>query len=205
MRSKILRTAGLFSTAALIVAAVAASGSATAFADGQRHHGDHGHGGPPTLFVSASGQSGNSDWSCDSAAYSTIGAAVSAASPWATVVVCRGTYSEQVVISEPLTLVGPRRHHRRDRRHADLLRCPCLPARPITIYAGVVIISSNVDDREPHQSQDAMGEGIIAAGVTAPIAHVDDPPRLGRQQRPRRRRPAGFAVLPVRRQRPDPR
>ena len=170
MRSRIARTAGMFSTAALIVAAVAAGGTGTAFADGHGHHGDHGHSGPPTLFVSASGQSGNSDWSCNSAAYSTISAAVSAASPWSTVVVCPGTYSEQVVISEPLTLVG---HDATidEKGVTPTFSVPMPPGPPITIYAGVVIISSNVTI-ENFTIQNAMGEGIIAAGVTAPITHV---------------------------------
>jgi hypothetical protein len=45
---------------------------------------------------------------CSSAAYTTIGAAVAAASPRATIIVCPGSYSEDVVIptGKPLTLKG---------------------------------------------------------------------------------------------------
>ena len=96
---------------------------------------------------------------------------MSAASPWSTVVVCPGTYSEQVVISEPLTLVG---HDATidEKGVTPTFAVPMPPGPPLTIYAGVVIISSNVTI-ENLTVQDAMGEGIIAAGVTAPIAHVE--------------------------------
>ncbi len=172
MRSKLARTAGLFSAAALIVAAVAASGSGVAFADGHGGPwGDHDHNHSATLFVSASGKTGSSDWSCNSAAYSTIGAAVSAASPWSTVVVCPGAYNEQVVISEPLTLVG---HHATidESGVSPTFSVPMPPGPAATIYAAVVIISSNVTI-ENLTIKDAMGEGIIAAGLGAPITHVD--------------------------------
>jgi nitrous oxidase accessory protein NosD len=172
---KFTRAAASLFVAALVVGSVAASGAGVAWADGNGgwSHGNHGHqGGPATLFVSPSGQTGNSDWSCDSAAYSTIGAAVSAASPWATVVVCGGTYNEQVVLSQPLTLQG------RDDATIDeagvtpAFSVPMPPGPAATIYAGVVIISSNVTIQDL-TIKDAMGEGIIAAGLTAPIAHVD--------------------------------
>ena len=105
---KLARTAGSLLVAALVVGTVAFTGAGTAFADGNggSFHGDHHHNGPSTLFVSPSGQTSNSDWSCNSAGYSTIGAAVAAASPGATIVVCGGTYHEQVVISQPLSLEG---------------------------------------------------------------------------------------------------
>jgi pectin methylesterase-like acyl-CoA thioesterase len=44
-----------------------------------------------------------------SAHFATIQAAVNAASPGSTVLVCPGTYAEQVVITQPLTLRGVRR------------------------------------------------------------------------------------------------
>ena len=171
---KLARTAGSLLVAALVVGTMAFTGAGTALADGNggSFHGDHHHNGPATLFVSPSGQSGNSDWSCNSAAYSTIGAAVSAASPWATVVVCGGTYHEQVVINQPLSLEG--------RNHATIdetgvtptFSVPMPPGPPITIYAGIVIISSHVEV-ENLTITGAMGEGIIAAGLAAPITHVD--------------------------------
>ena len=50
--------------------------------------------------------SSNDGSSCDAATFSTIQSAVDAASAGDTVVVCAGTYPEDVVVSTPLTLVG---------------------------------------------------------------------------------------------------
>jgi hypothetical protein len=58
------------------------------------------------LYVSPHGTSGAADGSCDSAAYSKVQAAVDAAPAGSTVVVCRGSYTEDVIISTPLKLVG---------------------------------------------------------------------------------------------------
>ncbi|HEY6494592.1 MAG TPA: right-handed parallel beta-helix repeat-containing protein [Trebonia sp.] len=62
--------------------------------------------GSATLYVSPSGTHGAADSSCRTAAYSSISAAVAAAKSGGTVVVCRGTYHAQVVVSKPLNLVG---------------------------------------------------------------------------------------------------
>jgi hypothetical protein len=61
-----------------------------------------------TRYVSPSGQSGARDTSCATAGYSSINAAIAASSRGGTVVVCRGTYRAEVVISKPLNLVGRR-------------------------------------------------------------------------------------------------
>jgi nitrous oxidase accessory protein NosD len=169
------RAAGSLFVAALVVGTVAASGSGVAWANGNggSFQGNHGHrGGPATLFVSPSGQTGNSDWSCNSAAYSTIGAAVSAASPWATVVVCGGTYNEQVVLSQPLTLEGRGDAVIDETGVTPTFSVPMPPGPAVTIYAGVVIVSSNVTI-EDLTITGAMGEGVIAAGLAAPITHVN--------------------------------
>src|ERR1017187_5173696 len=65
--------------------------------------GDHDRG---ALFVSPLGARTNSGNSCLHARYATIQSAVTAAPKWATVVVCKGTYTEDVVVSAPLTLEG---------------------------------------------------------------------------------------------------
>ena len=57
-------------------------------------------GGPPRLFVD------NDLVQCPTAAYTTIQAAVNAAPPGATILVCPGTYAEQVKIQKPLTIMG---------------------------------------------------------------------------------------------------
>jgi hypothetical protein len=60
-----------------------------------------------TLFVSPSGSPSNPDTSCSTAAYSSIDAALQAASSGDTVHVCPGTYDEQVSIStSQVTLTG---------------------------------------------------------------------------------------------------
>ena len=52
---------------------------------------------------------------CNTAAFSTIGAAVTAASPGDTIIVCPGTYAEAVSIAKSLTLEGEKRDGGRDR------------------------------------------------------------------------------------------
>jgi parallel beta-helix repeat protein len=44
--------------------------------------------------------------SCGNAQYSAVGAAVAAATPGATIMVCPGTYHEDVIVNKPLTLIG---------------------------------------------------------------------------------------------------
>jgi nitrous oxidase accessory protein NosD len=59
-----------------------------------------------TAYVSPSGSSSGADTSCATAGYASISKAVKAASAGGTVVVCRGVYKAQVVVSKPLTLAG---------------------------------------------------------------------------------------------------
>ena len=75
--------------APLLVAGVVVAQAGAAFA-GTGHHGH-------VLYVSASAKHWNSDRSCRSAAFKTIQSAVNAAPAGGTVVVCPGTYHEQVV------------------------------------------------------------------------------------------------------------
>jgi parallel beta-helix repeat protein len=80
-----------------LAAGLLAAGAATAHA---------GSDSGSTYYVSPWGQSGASDYSCDTAAHSSISAAVAAASAGDTVVACDGIYHEQVVVRKPLTLAG---------------------------------------------------------------------------------------------------
>lgn len=84
-----------------LAAGLLAAGAAAAHAaaTGRADSGD-------TYYVSPSGQAGGSDYSCGSAAHSSISAAVAAASPGGTVVVCDGVYRDEVVIRKPLNLIG---------------------------------------------------------------------------------------------------
>jgi parallel beta-helix repeat protein len=59
-----------------------------------------------TWYVSPTGASGAAGTSCATASFGTISAAVSAAAPGDTVVVCAGTYKEDVALSTALTLSG---------------------------------------------------------------------------------------------------
>ncbi len=97
MGSRILKGAVALGLGAGVVAAAALPALA-----------DTGHWGgplPQTLYVSNSG-SAHAPLGCANAPFSTIGAAVSAATAGATVIVCPGVYTEDVVISKALNLVG---------------------------------------------------------------------------------------------------
>ena len=59
-----------------------------------------------TLYVAGGGASGNADTSCATAAYTAINAAVTAAAAGDSVVVCAGTYTEDVAVAKALTLSG---------------------------------------------------------------------------------------------------
>jgi nitrous oxidase accessory protein NosD len=59
-----------------------------------------------TAYVSPYGHSGRADTSCGTAGYSSINAAITAASSGGTVVVCPGTYDTQAIVSKPLNLLG---------------------------------------------------------------------------------------------------
>jgi len=87
---KILITMG---AAASLLAAGATAGAAQAAAGG-------------TVFVSPRGVAAGAGTSCYSARYSNINTAIAAAGSGGTVVVCPGTYHEEVVVTTPLTLIG---------------------------------------------------------------------------------------------------
>jgi Periplasmic copper-binding protein (NosD) len=137
--------------AGLMVQAGAASASA--------HH--------SMLFVSPGGSSGKAGRSCETARYSTIQSAVHAAPAWSTVVACPGTYSEDVIISSPLRLVG------RDAviKGTSTANGSCDQIGPsgpgvAPCLAGVTIKSSHVEV-DGFTVEDAVGEGILATGSLA--------------------------------------
>jgi nitrous oxidase accessory protein NosD len=148
--------------APLLIAGTVAAQAGTASAD-SRPHGR-------VLYVSQSAKPGNGDRSCRSAAFKTIQSAVAAAPAGGTVIVCAGTYHEQVVVSEPLTLVGQR---------ATIDQTGVTPTFQVTlpglgtqtIYAGVVVVSSRVT-LSGFTIRDAQGEGVLAAGLGQVIRHV---------------------------------
>jgi hypothetical protein len=119
------------------------------------------------IFVSRLGTPTNSGKSCADARYKRIQSAVNAAPKWATVVVCEGTYTEDVVVSSPLTLKG--RDATIKGTAATAFLCDQLgPKGPgvAPCLAGVTIRSSHVSI-EGFTVRGAIGEGILATGTLA--------------------------------------
>ena len=123
------------------------------------------HGGHQKVFY-VSPQAGpyNADRFCRTAAFRTIQSAVNAARPGSTVVVCQGTYHEQVVVNKPVSLQG---------RRATIDEAGVKPAFQVhlpppfgtqTIFAAVVMISSGIRF-SGFTVTHAQGEGILAAGL----------------------------------------
>lgn len=153
-----------------VVVTLASGGAALASDhghDGDGHHGD-GHRQRGVLFVSPSGSAGSDDRSCNTAGYSTIQSAVSAAPSGGVVVVCPGTYTEDVVISQPLTLTGLPGATIQG-APANTVMCDQLgPAGPgsAPCLAAVTIKSSSVKV-SGFTVTGAIGEGILATGSLA--------------------------------------
>jgi nitrous oxidase accessory protein NosD len=126
----------------------------------------------PTLYASPNATSNAAGTSCATANFSTISAAVASAASGDTVVACPGTYTEDVVITIPLTLVG----------QSATINATGLPGAPTgTIlgqapYNGITIESSNVTV-EGFKVIGAEGEGILAVNPN-PVAG----PVIGGQQ-----------------------
>jgi parallel beta-helix repeat protein len=108
------------------------------------------------LYVSPTGSSGGADTSCATAAYSTIGSAVTAAPIGGTVIVCQGTYTEDVLVQKALTLRG---------LHASI--------NATGLTNGVVVVASGVTIKG-FTITGARGEGIAVfpAGV---LSHATPP------------------------------
>jgi nitrous oxidase accessory protein NosD len=160
----------------LLSTALVAGAASSAWAHGHgHHHSNKGHPQRATLYVSPSGKPGAADRNCASAGYSKIQSAVDAASGGATVVVCRGTYAEDVIISTPLTLVG--------RQGAVVHGSPTAngncdqlgPTGPgsAPCLAGITIKSGDVTVQRLTVTG-AIGEGILATGSLSghSISHV---------------------------------
>lgn len=156
-------TAGSLLTPVLVIGALLAQAPAAVAA------------GPPggharALYVSKHASPSAADTSCKTAAFTTIGSALKAAPRRGTVVVCPGTYHEQVAITKPVSLVG---------RHAVINERGVTPTFSVnvpgvgklTIFAGVVIVSSHVSVHG-FAVKNALGEGILAAGVTGTIRDI---------------------------------
>ena len=89
-----LRSAGLVCASAVAIGGLLAAPVGVAAA------------GAATLYVSPTGTTGAADTTCATASYATINSAIAAAASGDTVIVCAGTYKEDVAVSEALTLTG---------------------------------------------------------------------------------------------------
>jgi Right handed beta helix region len=170
---------GLVSLAVVLVASFA---TGTALGDHGNHgpgnngnHGHHGHGRKAALYVSPTGTGGAKDRNCHSAAYSSVQSAVDAAPSGGTVVVCRGTYTEDVIISAPLKLLG---NHGAVIQGSSTANGQCDQLGPggpgsADCLAGITIKSSHVAVMGLKVTG-AIGEGILATGSLAggSIDHV---------------------------------
>ena len=105
---------------------------------------------PPTLFVNNSILSGYGHNPCSTAPYTTISAAVAAAAPGSRIVVCPGTYHEDVTVTTPVTIEGI--HATVDATGLD--NGFTLPAPA----AGTRVEGFTVEN--------ALGEGILAVSTT---------------------------------------
>jgi hypothetical protein len=151
--------------AAPLLAATAIAAQASAASAAPAKHGNH------VLYVSPKAWPWAKDQSCRTAKFRTIQSAVNAAPAGGTVVVCAGTYREQVVLSRPLSLRG---------QYAVIDETGVIPGFKITlpglgtatIFAGVVIVSSR-DTITGFKVTNAQGEGILAAGLGRTITGLN--------------------------------
>lgn len=108
-----------------------------------------------TEYVASAGSAGSADTSCQSAAYASIQAAILAAKPGATIVVCPGVYRTAVTIMKPVTLEGD---------HATIASTGH--------GAGVTVVASGATV-EGLTVTGAIGEGILVVGKPGrPIMRV---------------------------------
>jgi Periplasmic copper-binding protein (NosD) len=159
MTSKRIRRVAGWMLAPLLVAGTVAAQAGMASAATASQNDYH-----RVLYVSPHAWPWGADRSCRSARYRSIQAAVNAVRPGGTVVVCPGTYHEQVVIAKPVSLQGQR---------ATIDETGVTPAFQVTlppptgtktIYAAVVMVSSGIKF-SGFTVTHAQGEGILAAGL----------------------------------------
>ena len=161
---RIGRIAG-WALAPLLVAGVVTAQAGVASAATTGNNGYH-----KTLYVSPYAWPSAADRSCGSARFQTIQSAVKAAPSGGTVVVCQGTYHEQVVITKPLSLQG---------KWATIDQKGVTPTLKVTIpgigketiFAAVVMLSSDIRF-SGFTVTNALGEGIVAAGLGGDISDI---------------------------------
>jgi hypothetical protein len=112
-----------------------------------------------TVYVSPSGQGGNSGTSCGTATYSTISDAVGAdgVATGGTVIVCKGVYHEFVNIVRPLTLAG---------RPGAVVDATGIPIGIAIGGDDVTVEGMTVEHATPSKSI-PLGDGIATLGLGA--------------------------------------
>ena len=165
MTSKRIRTIAGWVLAPLLVAGAVTAQAGAASAGTTGRDGHH-----KILYVSHHAWPWGADRSCRSARFRTIQSAVNAARPGATVVVCPGTYHEQVVLSKPVSLEGRRATIDQDGVNPGFqVTLPGLGTQ--TIFAAVVMASSGIRF-SGFKVTHAQGEGILAAGLGGEISGI---------------------------------
>jgi parallel beta-helix repeat protein len=107
-----------------------------------------------TVYVSPSGQAKAAGWSCGTAAYSSIQAAVNAAPLWGTVVVCPGTYKTSVTIGRTVNLHG---------RPGAVINAKGQPYG-VGVAASWVTVSGLTVENASSTANHAPADGILTAG-----------------------------------------
>jgi hypothetical protein len=119
---------------------------------------------PSTVYVSAAGQAGAPDWSCHTAAYSSIQAAVEAAPLRGTVVVCPGTYNTSVTVDRTVNLRG---------KWGAVINATGKPYG-IGVAASWVTVSGLTVENASSTADNAPADGIITAGYISGVPKAAD-------------------------------
>jgi parallel beta-helix repeat protein len=109
---------------------------------------------PATVYVSPAGHAGAHDWSCRTAAFSSIQAAVQAAPLHGTVVVCPGVYKTSVTVDRAVNLRGNR---------GAVVDAKGLPYG-IGVAASWVTVSGLTVENASDTASGSPADGIITAG-----------------------------------------
>jgi parallel beta-helix repeat protein len=142
------------SAAGLIGAALSGTGLAATAANAS----------PSAVYVSPNGSAGAHDWSCWSAAYTSIQAAVAAAPLHGTVVVCPGVYKQSVTVNRAVNLRGER---------GAVINAKGKPYG-VGVATSWVTVSGLTVENASDTSHNAPADGIITAGYVNGVPKAAD-------------------------------
>ena len=148
---------GAVAAAAVPIALAGGVASASAVAPALSHR----------TFVSPHGKPGHGDFSCATAAFSSIQAAVNATAPRGQVIICRGSYRQDVTVTKRLTLIGY--------RGAEI----DAKGRPYGVglaHSYSAVVGLTVKNATVNTKAGWPGDGILTAGFVAgkPVASNHD-------------------------------